>query len=70
MTNLAERFLLIPVAGALPAVQAHFERWPTEEDPPSPQEMRELTAITYRFVAAAEALVVYIRTLSGWPNVN
>lgn len=63
-------FLLIPVTDALPAVQAHFARWPTEEDRPSPKELRELAGLTSRFVAVAEALLAYIKALSGQPSRN
>jgi len=52
--------MLIPVSEALPAVQAHFERWASHDDvPPSPQELRELVDLTYRFVAVAELLRNY-----------
>lgn len=64
------RFLLIPVTDGLPAVQAHFAQWPTEEGPPSPEELRELAGLTFRFVAVAEALVAYMKALSGRPNRN
>src|SRR3990172_5543439 len=33
-----------------------------EDDPPSPEELRELTGLTFRFVAVAEALVAYRRS--------
>ncbi len=49
------RFLLIPVANALPAVQAHLEHRPGD-DPPSPDELAELVALTVRYVRALPAL--------------
>ncbi len=60
------RFLLIPVADALPAVQAHFERWPGD-DVPSPDELRELVALTVR---ASEALLRYAEVVGGKPCKN
>ena len=51
------RFLLIPVANALPAVQAHLEHRPGD-DPPSPDELAELVALTVRYVRASEALLL------------
>ena len=48
-------FLLIPVADALPAVQAHSEHWP-DDDPPSPDELRELVELTVRYMWASEML--------------
>ena len=64
------RLYLIPVADALPAVQAHFAHWPTEDDPLSPQEEQELVALTCRFVAVAETLVAYAKALGGRPSRN
>ncbi len=61
------RFLLIPVA--LPAVQAHFERWPGD-DSPSPDELAELVALTVRYVRASEALLWYAETVGGKPCKN
>ncbi len=63
------RFLLIPVADALPAVQAHFERCP-DGDPPSPDELAELVALTVRYVRASEALLRYAETVGGKPSKN
>ena len=40
--------LLIPVADALHAVQAHFEYWPGD-DPPSPDELAELLRYAVAF---------------------
>ncbi len=60
------RFLLIPVADALPAVQAHMERWPGD-DPPSPDELAELVALTVR---ASEALLRYAEGASGLLDPN
>lgn len=62
--------LLIPVSDALPAVQAHFARWPMDEELSSPEELRELASLTARFVAVAEVLLLYVRALSGEPNPN
>lgn len=64
------RFLLIPVADALPAVEAHLARWPTDDQWPSSEELRELIRVTVGFVAAADALLAYIKTLTGRPNPN
>ena len=56
--------LLIPVADALPAVQAHLERWPDDELP-SPAELAELVALTARYVRASEALLAYAEAVGG-----
>ena len=57
-------FLLIPVANALPAVQAHLEHWP-DDGPPSPDELRELVALTVRYVRASEMLLRYADGVRG-----
>jgi hypothetical protein len=64
------RLLLIPVADALPAVQAHLARYPDDSAPPSPEEMRKLIDLTYRYVAVAEALRLYVLLLTGPPQPN
>ncbi len=56
--------LLIPVADALPAVQAHLERWPDDELR-SPAELAELVALTARCVRASEVLVAYAEAVGG-----
>ena len=63
------RFLLIPVADALPAVQAHFERWP-DDNPPSPDELAKLVALTVCYVRASEALLRYAEVVGGKPCSN
>ncbi len=63
------RFLLIPVADALPAVQAHFERWP-DNGAPSPDELAELVALTVRYVRASEALLSYAELVGEKPSKN
>lgn len=64
------RFLLIPVREALPAVQDHFARWPEEQDPVSADELVELTGLAARFAVIAEALVAYVKALTGRPSTN
>ena len=64
---LAVRFLLIPVHDALPAVEAHFERWPHDEAP-SEAELRELVEVTAWFVAASDVLLRYAKVLGGRPS--
>ncbi len=59
------RFLLIPVAHTLPAVQAH-----SEDDPPSPDELRALVELTVRYVRASEALLRYAEVVGGKPCRN
>ncbi len=61
--------LLIPVADALPAVQAQLERWPADELP-SPAELAELVALTARYARASEALLVYAEAVGGRPGRN
>lgn len=63
------RFLLIPVANALPAVQAHLEHRPGD-DPPSPDELAKLVALTVCYVRASEALLRYAETVGGKPSKN
>jgi hypothetical protein len=41
-----------------------------DEEPPSPEGLRELARLTARFVAVAEVLLLYVRALSGEPNPN
>jgi hypothetical protein len=59
------RLLLIPVADALPAVQAHFERWPDDTAPLGVEELRELVALVPRYVAMSRALLCYVDALGG-----
>ncbi len=63
------RFLLIPVADALPAVQAPLERW-SDDDPPSPDELAELVALTVRYVRVSEALLRYAELVDEKPSTN
>ncbi len=63
------RFLLIPVANALPAVQAHSEHGPGD-DPPSPDELAELVKLTVRYVRASEALLRYAELVGEKPSKN
>lgn len=65
-----KRLILIPVAGALPAVQAHFEQYPDDSVTPTAEEMRKLVRLTYEYVAVAEALRVYVMVLTGPPRPN
>ena len=65
----AVRFLLIPVANALPAVQAHFEHR-LGDDPPSPDELAKLVALTVRYVRASEALLRYAELVGEKPCRN
>ena len=62
------RFLLIPVANALPAVQAHSVHLP-ENDPHSPDELAELVALTVRYVRASDALW-YAEVVGEKPSKN
>jgi len=39
-----------------------------DEEPSSPEELRELARLTARFVAVGEVLLLYVRALSGRPN--
>ncbi len=63
------RFLLIPVANALPAVHAHLKHRPGD-DPPSPDELAELVALTVRYVQASEALLRYAEVVDGKRSKN
>ncbi len=63
------RFLLIPVADALPTVQTHLEHRP-DDDPPSPDELAKLVALTVRYVRGSDALLWYAETVGGKPSKN
>ena len=63
------RFLLIPVADALPGVQAHLDAGPDDASL-SAQELRELLEVTSRYVRASEALLRYAQAVSGKPCVS
>ncbi len=54
---------------ALPAVQAHLEHRPGD-DPPSPDELAELVAVTLRYVRASEALLWYAEVVGEKPSTN
>ena len=64
-----DRFRMIPVRDAMPAVQAPFERWPQNEAP-SDAEMRELVEVTARFAVASDVLLRYAKELDGRPSKN
>ncbi len=57
------RFLLIPVADALPAVQEHLDAVP--DNSPSPEELRELASVTRRYVRVSEVLLRYAEVVGG-----
>ncbi len=59
------RLFLIPVADALPAVRAHFERWPHDDAPLSLEELRNLVELTVRYVRISEALLRYAYVVGG-----
>lgn len=61
---------LIPVADALPAIQAHLKQYPDDSMPPGPEELRKLVELTCRFVAVAEALRLYVPVLGPLPCRN
>ena len=63
------RFLLIPVADALPTEQVHFARWP-DDAVVSAEEMRVLTELAVRYVRASEALLRYAEAVGGKPFSN
>lgn len=63
------RFLLIPAADGLPAVQGHLARWPGEDDRPSAEELRERVEPTHRFVWVADLLIEYAKRLRR-PSCN
>ncbi len=69
-SEAAVRFLLIPVANALPAVQAHFEQWSDDDAVVSAEELRELIELTVRYVWASEALLRYAEVVGGKPSKN
>ena len=60
---------LLRVRDALPAVEAHFERWP-HDLPPIKAELRELVELTARFVAVSDVLLRYVKALDGRPSKN
>ena len=62
--------LIIPVVAALPAVQAHLERYPEDDRPPSAEELRDLVELAYRFVPVSEALLRYAEAVGGRPWRN
>ncbi len=62
--------LLIPVANALPAVQAHLEQWSDDDAPVSAEELRELVELTVRYVRASEVLLRYAEVVGGKLSKN
>jgi hypothetical protein len=62
------RFLMIPVHGALPAVEAAMERAPP--GPPSPDELRQLVEVAQVYVATSSALIGYMHRLGFVPRAN
>ena len=67
--DLQHASIPLPVADALPAVQEHLEHWPGD-DPPSPDELAELVALTVRYVRASQALLWYAEAVGGKPRRN
>ena len=63
------KLLLIPVANALPTVREHFGRYPDDEAA-SANEVRELIALTIRYVRVSEALLRYATQVGGKPSKN
>ena len=61
--------LLIPVTHALPAVREHLRRYPDDEAV-SANEVRELIALTIRYVRTSEALLRYATQVGGKPSRN
>ena len=58
------RFLLIPVAHALPAVQTRLDTAP-DDALLSTEELRELVEVTRRYVRVSEALLRYAEAVGG-----
>ncbi len=50
-------------------MQAHFEHSPND-DPPSPDELAELVALTVRYVWASEMLLRYAELVGEKPSKN
>ena len=41
--------LLIPVTDALPALREHFTRYPNDDGPETPEQVREMAEVAGRF---------------------
>ena len=63
------RFLLIPVADALPGVQARLDATP-DDAPLTADELRELVEVTRCLVRVSEALLQYAVAVGGKPRKN
>jgi hypothetical protein len=62
--------LLIPVADAMPALEAYCERWPDDGSPASEEELCEFREMAARFLPAVRALVRDATAVNGTPAVN
>ena len=62
--------LLIPVAYALPAVQAHLERWPDDDGPKSREQMRDLCELFYGFNTPDPSPRCHSRTRRGGSTIR
>ena len=62
------RFLLIPVAHALPAIQEHLSV--PDDGPLSVEELHELVEVTRRYVRVNEVLLRYAEVIGGKPRTN
>jgi len=63
------RYILIPVADALPAVQSVLQRY-GETHALSAAEERELSAVLERCVRFSELLILLATTVAGKPSPN
>jgi hypothetical protein len=62
------RFLLIPVHGALPAVEAALAEAPPES--PRPEELRQLVEVALVYVTTSSALINYVLLFGFAPRGN
>ncbi len=64
------RCLLIPVAHALPALQAYLDAQPDDGSPLSAEELHALARLATRVLETSEALVRYAVAVGGRPHRN
>jgi hypothetical protein len=64
------RFLLIPLAYALPALQAYLDAHPDGRSPLTAEELKALARLAQRVIRTGELLVRYAVALSGRSGLN
>jgi hypothetical protein len=64
------RFLLIPVAHAVPSLCAFLDARPNEASPLTTEELQQLVRLALRVIRTGEVLLDYTLALSGRPSMN